>query len=550
MTSSEDVLLIVGQVKHKKTDGSLYLMAERLAWQGQHADHFAISYLYADIRQQKISPEGKPKIQLQIVLHDDKAATFLFNNREGQSAQLQDRNSVKELLQQILPKFKNKTNKELEEKNRMLKEDPKLYNLYKDLVVSGVITAEEFWSSRKEQVEGMKNNQQVGVSAAFLADIKPQADGCNGVKYNLTVDDIQAIFKTYPAVKKTHMEKVPGEISEVEFWKRFFQSHYFHRDRINTGSKDLFAECAKSDEREMQHDIEHQINDPLLNIDRMEDITHVPGYGSSVDKQPSTSTSVDAALIKRFNHHSTRVLSVTESETSILAKQTNKDKSKDNSNEPNHFKNNSTTDQSAVKRIRLKASTTYEDLSTQESARPVSLRLERTERYYHGPMPLTNVSYETTDDVVQATSAMQAEMAMPLRSNLIGVVPSNLSSSVMSELTPGGLLMASSAQKPLHSLYTQDIQREMKRLYTSLSELLRHFWACFPVTNKTLEDRLCRMKANLEQFKEKKLKPFKIDLARQHIGGNLTLHLDALLERAFSKFNLWQAKKMSGGMRR
>ncbi|XP_033102640.1 general transcription factor IIH subunit 1-like [Anneissia japonica] len=446
MASSEDVLLIVSQVKHKKTDGSLYLMAERLAWQGEHADHFAISYLYADIRQQKISPEGKPKIQLQIVLHDDKAATFLFNNQEGQSAQLQDRNSVKELLQQLLPKFKNKTNKELEEKNRMLKEDPKLYHLYKDLVVSGVITAEEFWSSRKEVV-GMKNNQQVGVSAAFLADIKPQSDGCNGVKYNLTVDDIQAIFKTYPAVKKTHMEKVPGEISEMEFWKRFFQSHYFHRDRINTGSKDLFSECAKSDEQEMKHDKEHQINDPLLNIERMEDSSFAPGYGHSADKQTSSSTSVDAALIKRFNHHNTRVLSVTEFMISA-------------------------------------------------------------------------------------------------------VVPNRLTSSVMSELTPGGLLMASSSQKPLHSLYSQDVQREMKRLYTALSELLRHFWACFPVTNRSLEDKLCRMKANLEQFQEKKLNPFKSDLARQHIGANLTLHIDALLERAFSKFNTWQAKKLASGLRR
>lgn len=67
---------------------------------------------------QKISPEGKAKIQLQVVLHDGTASTFHFVNPMGQQAQIKDRDDVKDLLQQLLPKFKRKVNKELEEKNR------------------------------------------------------------------------------------------------------------------------------------------------------------------------------------------------------------------------------------------------------------------------------------------------------------------------------------------------------------------------------------------------------------------------------------------------
>lgn len=64
---------------------------------------------------QKISPDGKAKIQLQLVLHSGESTTFHFSN---ESSALRDREAAKELLQQLLPKFKKKANKELEEKNR------------------------------------------------------------------------------------------------------------------------------------------------------------------------------------------------------------------------------------------------------------------------------------------------------------------------------------------------------------------------------------------------------------------------------------------------
>lgn len=34
---------------------------------------------------------------------------------------------------------------------------------------------------------------------ASQADIRPQTDGCNGLRYNLTADIIESIFRTYPA---------------------------------------------------------------------------------------------------------------------------------------------------------------------------------------------------------------------------------------------------------------------------------------------------------------------------------------------------------------
>jgi BSD domain len=56
----------------------------------------------------------------------------------------------------------------------------------------------------------------------------------------------------YFSVQQKHYENVPDKMSEEDFWTRFFQSHYFHRDYFNHTSKDLFADCARKDEQGMQ----------------------------------------------------------------------------------------------------------------------------------------------------------------------------------------------------------------------------------------------------------------------------------------------------------
>lgn len=67
---------------------------------------------------QKISSDTKEKVQLQLIMYDGGANTFQFNNPDGRVSQMADRDSVKELLQQLLPKFRRKLSSELEEKNR------------------------------------------------------------------------------------------------------------------------------------------------------------------------------------------------------------------------------------------------------------------------------------------------------------------------------------------------------------------------------------------------------------------------------------------------
>ncbi|KAM9605246.1 general transcription factor IIH subunit 1 isoform 4-T6 [Morphnus guianensis] len=469
-TSSEEVLLIVKKVRQKKQDGALYLMAERIAWAPEGKDRFTVSHMYADIKCQKISPEGKAKIQLQLVLHAGDTTNFHFSN---ESTAVKERDAVKDLLQQLLPKFKRKANKELEEKNRMLQEDPVLFQLYKDLVVSQVISAEEFWANRLSLNAGdnsaAPSKQDVGISAAFLADVRPQTDGCNGLRYNLTSDIIESIFRTYPAVKMKYAENVPHNMTEKEFWTRFFQSHYFHRDRLNTGSKDLFAECAKLDEKGLKTIVSQGVKNPLIDLTALEDKT--------------------------------------------------------------------------LDEVKLQESIEYEDLAKNNSIKTIALNLKKSDRYYHGPTPIQSQQYATSQDIINSFHSIRQEMETYVP-KLTQVLSSGDATSTIAVLSPGGALMQGGTQQAINQMVPNDIQSELKHLYVAVGELLRHFWSCFPVNTPFLEEKVVKMRSNLERFQVTKLCPFQEKIRRQYLSTNLISHIEEMLQTAYNKFHTWQSRRM------
>lgn len=554
---SEDVLLQMGAVRYKKGDGTLYVMNARVAWMAENRDKVTVSHRFEDIKVQKISPEGKPKIQLQVVMNDGNNSTFHFVNPNGARAQIEDRDRVKDLIQKLLPNFKRKVDKELEQKNRILTENPHLLQMYKDLVITQVLTSDEFWATHAKQYTQPQTNQKqdIGVSGAFLADIKPHTDGCNGLKYNLTTDVIACIFKTYPAVKRKYAEHVPAKLKESEFWTKFFQSHYFHRDRIVSGTKDIFSECGKIDDQTLKKAVAESAGDVLLDVSKFEDNSLEDGFGGSAGDKSGVNSGniVHQNMIKRFNQHSTMVLNTCLSH------------SEPDSNGASNGEKSTATDHDVVdgfsgptnKRLRIMEKLVYDDLSSDTNNadevdatnQAYQLNLQKIERYLQGPVQAVTVANDRTDNLnsmEQTHTAILDSLALwRARTPQKLLINPKAAVNALGELSPGGSLMRGFQEQSLSQLVPPSIEKELRNLYLALSELLHHFWSSFPPTTPELEEKVTRMHGALQRFAAVKLDPFEESVKRdaQPIGSSITVHLSRLLQTATHKFNSWQELK-------
>ncbi|CAH8584557.1 unnamed protein product [Schistosoma turkestanicum] len=116
-------------------------------------------------------------------------------------------------------------------------------------------------------------------------------------------------------------------------------------------------------------------------------------------------------------------------------------------------------------------------------------------------------------------------------------------------------------------LLTLEQGKDLSLLYSSAAELLRHFWACFPVTTPQLADKLDRVAASLNRFRTTKVAHFAASVdpsfrnksdtysanSSEHLSnsGNsgsisyrssVTSHLESMLDSAQKKYSEWKTR--------
>ncbi|KAK7084066.1 General transcription factor IIH subunit 1 [Halocaridina rubra] len=537
----EDILLQVNHVRYKKNNGQLYLSQSRVGWMMDDSDTFAVSVQYSDIRTQKISPEGKPKVQLQIVLHDMTTHTFHFCTPESRDKQVAERNQTKERLAQLMDKRKRLPPDDLVEKKRMLDENEQLCQLYRDLVATEIISGDEFWKEIAVQYKNsMGPNQEMGISGAFLADIKPQTDGSNGkVQYNITPEIMSAVFKTYPAVKKKHSEYVPHRMSEAEFWTRFFQSHYYSV-HTNSGSENVFSECAKYDDKEWNRDVLSARNDPMCDLtDIYEDKPMSIENDIRIAGAKAGSNIMHATMIKRFNQQSVGILKAhtyTEKEKVLdeLAAQ-NPDSLPNGDAEP-------VVEVQKSKKARLEEKISYNDLEGPSKVESASLTINQTHRYLTGPTEYTSMQSLEPQQVTLLQHHLATEVSCwtPNLTDTQDPDAAYLQLQRFSDVCRRGRTSAGSRSG---DELPRKLHKELTLVYSSAGELLRHFWACFPPRTPQLQEKLHKMHQTLGRYHDRTIRPFR-DMAVNDYNCNVNIldHLLGMINIANTKYENWKAR--------
>lgn len=296
----------------------------------------------------KASKEGSPNMMLQVIYKGSdglqKKLTFSFTNRPTM-------NNIKETLQTVVVRLRtvikdsptpnelssgqttpgallgatellpapgssgmkfNSTNltdqgllKNHQLQQKLLLEDKQLRNIFTQSVIKYKMSPTVFWLTRLHLLRtfALTISQHRG-PYNVLSTIRPVASSDNQVNVNVTRDSINAIFETYPVVRRAFKDLVPLKFLEGEFWSRFFNSKLFRRlrgDKINTPNergdyvldKYLYIDSEYLENDELE-------NAPIVKKVKVEEDMHVSKFldlkGNEVDNSQKMGNMPDITM--------------------------------------------------------------------------------------------------------------------------------------------------------------------------------------------------------------------------------------------------------------
>eukprot|EP01105_Mastigella_eilhardi_P025803 TRINITY_DN7157_c0_g1_i1.p1 TRINITY_DN7157_c0_g1~~TRINITY_DN7157_c0_g1_i1.p1 ORF type:complete len:606 (+),score=183.13 TRINITY_DN7157_c0_g1_i1:164-1819(+) len=393
----------------------------------------------------------------------------------------------------------------------LLQSDSELQLLYEQLVMrTKVLTAEEFWGSREKTVANhlAKEQQVKGMKNTLLADVRPVNEGsCNEVKYTLTKDIIRNIFLEFPAIEKAFQENVPNNLSEREFWIKYFESdHFLYHSRGGSANEvvsasrsgnDIFVKCQELEERDPLV-LKRRVRglDPLCDVAADDRFNYFEGEGCN-EPLPMQSQHLNKSigLIRHFNRHgalvvgSVDLLTPPELQGTALLPASKDDSSSSYSNLT----------------AALGSTQGICDLSDDQHEALLTLNITNPSQYFEqsatSPQPKLGAC-DLTPEMQQAFAQQTREIVSRIlrdggkAPDAASVIRTFQDPQLAPSEAPEGDV---AARRAALMGGADEVVAELKSVFLTDVELLHHFWGCFPTDTDAKRRKKLRVASVLEQ---------------------------------------------------
>ncbi|BEI90749.1 uncharacterized protein CcaverHIS019_0308190 [Cutaneotrichosporon cavernicola] len=234
-------------------------------------------------------------------------------------------------------------------RERVLRSNPTLQALHRELVQARQITEEEFWDGKQRQAllksEELAYAQRPGRPSRLLDDRFDLSGDKRNEKFrggtgvglkkvesgpivlNITKELTREIFEEFPVVQDAYAKNVP-RISESDFWTRYFTSTLWERHRASVRKTALDEGARRKDDifdvyledpdweieprKKMPDSVETYLDLAATEEDHG-DVTTIRDVTMQAGKERSS-----LPLIRRFNQHSEKLLRAGRQEASVL----------------------------------------------------------------------------------------------------------------------------------------------------------------------------------------------------------------------------------------
>eukprot|EP01083_Nonionella_stella_P019837 55035_1 len=476
---------------------------------------------------------------------------------------------------QILSKDEQNAMEVARRRTEMLVNDRKLAQSYENLVKSGIISDREFWESRQlENRHEQKQSTQEGVSGASLNN-DDLTEAPKTIEIQLDPAAIHTIFLNHPAVERAYRENVGTVMNEKEFWTRYFRSKAFHdskqrarkrvaraaakstQDQATGASVDSGTATVADDDVMMTDDdelhlgkIEQQIDkeksaspSTLLktSISRDADLTSSDKFESNATNDLHEELEVDETtkrrrdLIHRMNRHSQLLVSQWSKEAE-RAKALLKD---DLQEQP--FADLDDVPDPEFRELRIEDHSSFFQPST-SSTQPIDLSgMSRGQAEFH-----VHAECEHWLNVFRMYQPDPLKLSRLAPAGQCALITETITKrawareQVISQTESDHVFGSGQQGMKIPETFRQQL---LDGYITPVNELLRHFWACFPVTPE-IREKPARVCAKLRQY-YKGLEQYRAQLRQANRSHfiNVINPVMACMEAAFERFESWQRQQ-------